>query len=147
MRTYNESLVERLHDLSVNCGEIIAAEHAAQIIQEFEFEHGFEFTPETILASIREAADRTCESYIGNAYDSRSEWGEEQFKEEVEKWEAQRPAKVREAKIKALLTPPKVIYTHSGSDSYQDGTEWVKRLPAGVWLSPGQSIAIVESQA
>ena len=109
MRNYNETLVEVLHEASVYCGEILSPEHVAQIVREFEFDQGIELAPEVILSSVREAADRTCDSYIGNAYDSRSDWGDERVDDEVARWEVQRPAKVREEQLKALLKPKKVV--------------------------------------
>ncbi len=45
----------------------------------------------------------------------------------------------------------KIVRKHSGATSYHDGTEWVaisglQHGNTGLWLKPGQSIAVVEDQ-
>lgn len=96
------SLASYLHDEFVGCGEILPAAAIAQIITDCEFDSGTQFTEKEILVAVREAQNLTCESYIGNAYDS-TDWTQEQRDQEIAKWEAQRPKRVREKQVAAIL--------------------------------------------
>jgi hypothetical protein len=97
------SLSSYLHEEFVECGEVLPAASIAQIVTDCEFDGGTQFTEREILIAVREAQNLTCESYIGNAYDS-TDWTHEQREREIAKWEALRPKRIREKQIADTLS-------------------------------------------
>jgi hypothetical protein len=104
MSNYNETLVSILHEAFVTCGQILNPDHIAEFIADYEWENDIELTTKAITSSVREAKDRACDSFINNAVDSRSAWGDEAADAEIARWKAQRPKKVRQDWVKKVLS-------------------------------------------
>lgn len=148
MRNYNESLTQILHEAFVACGQILNSDHVAEFIGNFEYENEIELTESVIRSSVFEARDRTCDSFIGNAIDSRSDWGDEQVEEEIAKWEAQRPAKVRRKQIEAILAAPEVEAAAKVTvEQHLKNRSKVQRRVDNAYLNPELKKATVRSIA
>lgn len=97
------SLSAYLHDEFVGCGEIPDAGHIARLISDCEPDFLSQLTDEEILVAVHSATDSTCDSYIENANDS-TEWTQDERDEEIAKWEALRPKRIREKQIAEILS-------------------------------------------
>ena len=96
-------LIEELHELNVNCGEIIGGIDAALFIQEFEFEHGLEFSAADVTKAFRTAGEAFVESMQQNEIDTEDCVKDglygghpiDPLESRLERWERMRPSVIR----------------------------------------------------
>jgi hypothetical protein len=105
-------LIEDLTQLNLNCGEIVEGIQAAQFIQEFEFEHGVEFSSEQIIKALRAAGESFVESMQQNEIDTEecvrdglyNGYPIDSLETRLAGWEAMRPSVIRRNALVSILS-------------------------------------------
>jgi hypothetical protein len=146
MSLHNQ-LESQLHELFVSQGQISSPSDIADLVNDFESSNGVALSDAEIIKATRNASESFIDSMVANEWDTEKEGYTdiEPLADRVAQWEAMRPSMVRIKQIKECLESGtvRVIYTHPGKSSYHDGLEWIKSLPTGFWLAPGQAVAVI----
>lgn len=110
---------------------------------QFESFYGVHLSDLEITIATRNAGESFVDSMVDNEYCTQNDETESR----VAYWEAMRPSTIRRKHIETILAKPEtvILHTHPGKTSYHDNMEWVKSLEKGVWVSPGQVIALIQT--
>jgi hypothetical protein len=96
------------HEDFISSGEILPSEYIAETVAEFEKENACVLSPEDIHRALWNAKDSFVDSMQGNVqdgynYEGRHRETETEYEEELARYEAMRPAKVRQAEVQAMV--------------------------------------------
>ncbi len=104
-------LTEAIAQKNMECGEIIAPESFAQLVQEFENDNDVAFSGAEILKAFRDAGESFVDSMQENEHDTEEcvHGGRyeghpiDPLAERLARWEVQRPSVIRRNFIKAAI--------------------------------------------
>ena len=98
-----DKLTEAIHQICLDCGEVLALENSGTIdtVQEVEKDTKCQFTGRQIVRCWTEGVNQGIDSQINNLYETPidKDFPEEERDERVEGWEAQRPENARRQQI------------------------------------------------
>lgn len=100
-------LIDRLAQLNLECGEVIGGSHAAEFIQEFEFEHGVEFSAIEVMKALRMAGESFVDSMQQNECDTEEAVKDglyggypiDPLESRIAGWESMRPSVIRKNQL------------------------------------------------